>query len=250
MFLNEIIANWLKSPSQKIRKMTEFWAAENIYCPSCWESIIQYSNNKPVADFYCKKCREDFELKAKKSNSLGRIVPDGSYKTMIERLESSTNPSFFFLTYSPNLEISNFLIIPKFFIRPENIIQAPRVLKDRGDYIMCNISLVWIPESGKIFYIKDKEFLEKERILESWEKTCFLQNSKWEAKGWLLDTMRCIDMIWKKEFTIADIYNFTTILKEKYPENNNIEAKLRQQLQVLRDRGYLAFKAKGRYKIL
>lgn len=60
---------------------------------------------------------------------------------MIERLESSTNPSFFFLNYKPNLEISNFLIIPKFFIRPENIIKAPRVLKDRGEYLMCNISL-------------------------------------------------------------------------------------------------------------
>jgi type II restriction enzyme len=132
MYLDEIVANWLKSPSQKIRRMTEFWAGENIYCPSCWESIIQYSNNKPVADFYCEKCREDFELKAKKSNSLWKIVPDGSYKTMIERLESSTNPSFFFLTYTPEFEISNFLIIPKFFIRPENIIQAPRVLKDRG----------------------------------------------------------------------------------------------------------------------
>jgi len=60
---------------------------------------------------------------------------------MIERLESSTNPSFFFLTYTPHREISNFLVIPKYFIQTKNIIKAPRILKDRGEYIMCNISL-------------------------------------------------------------------------------------------------------------
>ena len=54
-------------------------------------------------------------------------------------------------------------------------------------------------------------------------------------------------MLGKKEFTLADIYNFTTILKEKHPDNNNIEAKIRQQLQVLRDKGYLKFEGKGKY---
>lgn len=62
--------------------------------------------------------------------------------------------------------------------------------------------------------------------------------------------MRCIDMIAKKEFTLADMYNFTTILKEKHPDNNNIEAKIRQQLQILRDKGYLEFGGKGVYKVL
>ena len=243
------VTTWYTSNSQRIRKMSESWAWENIYCPKCWSSIIQYWNNKPVADFYCKKCKEDFELKAKKSNTLWKIIPDGSYKTMIERLNSETNPSFFFLTYTPQFEISNFLIIPKFFIRPENILEAPRVLKDRGDYMMCNISLQGIPESWKIFYIKDKELLEKKTILESWEKTCFLQNSKWDAKWWLLDIIQCIESLWKKEFLLTDMQQFVPLLQQKHPNNNFIPDKIRQQLQVLRDKGYLEFKGRGSYKI-
>jgi len=62
--------------------------------------------------------------------------------------------------------------------------------------------------------------------------------------------MRCIDMIGKKEFTLADMYNFITILREKHPDNHNIEAKIRQQLQVLRDKGYLEFERRGIYKVL
>lgn len=250
MFLDEIVANWLKSPSQKIRKMTEFWASENIYCPSCGDSIIQYSNNKPVADFYCEKCREDFELKAWKSGKFSNTVMDGSYKTMIERLESSTNPNFFVLQYNKNLEILNYVLIPKYFVRPENIIPREKGIPNRPNYIMCNISLVWIPESGKIFYIKDKEFLEKEAVLTSWEKTCFLQNSKWEAKGWLLDIIQCIESLWKRDFTLDEMYAFESTLKQKHPENNFINDKIRQQLQVLRDKGYLEFKGRGIYSII
>jgi len=47
---------------------------------------------------------------------------DGSYKTMIERLESNTSPNFFVLQYNKNLEILNYIVIPKYFIRPEDII--------------------------------------------------------------------------------------------------------------------------------
>lgn len=243
--------SWYKSASQVARVMTETWTRDHIFCPNCWNTISEFENNRPVADFYCKNCMEEFELKSKKSQSLGNIVPDGAYWKMIERLESSTNPSFFFLTYTPRREISNFLVIPKHFIQTKNIIRAPRILKDRGEYIMCNISLVGIPESGKIFYIENWVQKSEKQVLETWKKTTFLrESSNIQTKGWLLDTMRCIDMIGKKEFTIADIYNFTTILKEKHPENNNIEAKLRQQLQVLRDKWYLEFSGRGVYRVL
>ncbi|HDT15115.1 MAG TPA: hypothetical protein ENN55_02790 [Firmicutes bacterium] len=34
---------------------------------------------------------------------------------------------------------------------------------------------------------------------------------------------------------------------EIHPENRNIKPKIRQQLQFLRDKGYLYFEGKGRY---
>ncbi|MDQ7066865.1 MAG: DpnI domain-containing protein [Sulfurimonas sp.] len=88
------IADSYNSNSQKIRVLTEKWVNEYIYCPSCGEDIIEYENNKPVADFYCSKCSEDYELKSKKEK-LGKKIVDGAYSTMIQRLQSDSNPNFF-----------------------------------------------------------------------------------------------------------------------------------------------------------
>jgi len=156
-FLDPKIANDYKSNSQRVRVMSEFWAWENVFCPNCWEQIAHHINNKPVADFYCTKCSEDYELKAWKTESFTNTVMDGSYKTMIERLNSSTNPNFFVLQYNKEYAVLNYLVIPKHFIRTEDIIPRKKWIPNRPNYIMCNISMQWIPESGKIFYVKNWE---------------------------------------------------------------------------------------------
>lgn len=241
--------SWYKSPSQIARVMTETWTRDHIFCPNCGNTISEFENNRPVADFYCKNCMEEFELKSKKSKNLGNIVPDGAYNTMIARLESATNPSFFFLTYTPKREISNFLVIPKYFIQNKNIIKAPRILKDRGEYLMCNISLAWIPESGKIFYIENWVQKSEKDVLEIWKKTNFLRETKnIETKGWLLDVMNCVESLKKQDFSLDEVYAFKNSLKILHPENNFIEDKIRQQLQVLRDKGYLEFLGRWKYR--
>ncbi|MEG1603603.1 MAG: hypothetical protein RR340_08305, partial [Cloacibacillus sp.] len=50
------------------------------------------------------------------------------------------------------------------------------------------------------------------------------------------------------EFTLAQIYDFEEKLSAIHPENNNIRAKIRQQLQILRDRGLIEFAGRGRYR--
>lgn len=68
--------------------------------------------------------------------------------------------------------------------------------------------------------------------------------------GWLLDTMRCIERMGKETFTLRELYAFVPELKVQHPENNNIEAKLRQQLQLLRDAGLIEFTPqRGVYQI-
>jgi len=59
------LAKTYTSTSQKARVLTEGWVLDEVYCPSCGGPVDNYNNNKPVADFYCKKCIEDFELKSK-----------------------------------------------------------------------------------------------------------------------------------------------------------------------------------------
>jgi len=48
---------------------------------------------------------------------------------------------------------------------------------------------------------------------------------------------------------LNDIYQFEKYLKLKHPENNNIQAKIGQQLQILRDTDYLKFESRGKYKL-
>src|SRR5215208_6493815 len=96
--LSAKIAELYSSSSQRIRVMTEHWVNRSAFCPNCGSVLSQFRNNKPVADFYCKNCSEEYELKSKHGNVGSKIV-DGAYATMIERLVSSNNPNFFFLTY-------------------------------------------------------------------------------------------------------------------------------------------------------
>lgn len=43
------------------------------------------------------------------------------------------------------------------------------------------------------------------------------------------------------------MYNFEAELQLKHPENHNVKAKIRQQLQILRDKGLIQFLGNGQY---
>ncbi|HEY4473618.1 MAG TPA: DpnI domain-containing protein [Candidatus Paceibacterota bacterium] len=251
--LDENLAINYKSPSQKARILTEHWVDNSVYCPNCGHlDIDKYPNNQPVADFLCSNCREDYELKSKQ-NSIGIKIVDGAYRTMIERLQASNNPNFFFLNYSlQNLAVLNFFVIPKHFFIPEIIEKrvplAPTAR--RAGWIGCNILLKSIPQAGKIFYIKNRVVEPREKVLAEWQKTLFLREEKEiSAKGWLLDIMRCIEKLGKREFILEDVYVFEKELGVLHPDNQHVKDKIRQQLQVLRDRGYLSFVSRGYYRL-
>ncbi len=249
---NTNLVTQYKSQPQKIRVLTENWVKNEIFCPNCGSVILDYPNNNPVGDFYCKNCSEDYELKSKK-DSMGKKIVDGAYSTMIERLQSITNPNFFFLNYDlQNYKVINFVVIPKHFFVPE-IIEKRKPLSQnarRAGWIGCNILLQNIPESGKIFYVKNRQKEEKSKILDNWQKTLFLRESKKsELKGWILDIMKCIDKLGKKEFTLDEMYSFEKILSQKYVNNKHIKDKIRQQLQFLRDKNYIEFVSRGIYRL-
>ena len=253
LFFDKKLTDGYTSPSQKIRVLTESWVNGQIFCPNCGQlDIDKYENNKPVADFFCSNCRENYELKSKK-DSMGIKIVDGAHSTMIETLKSNHNPNFFLLNYDfPKLEVVNFFVIPKHFFVPE-IIEKRKPLSStarRAGWIGCNILLKSIPETGKIFFVKNKIVEPKNKVLSEWQKTLFLREEKEiSAKGWLLDTMLCIDRLNKKEFMLDEIYKFESELTKLHPENKHIKDKIRQQLQFLRDKGYLSFVGGGKYKL-
>jgi hypothetical protein len=69
------------------------------------------------------------------------------------------------------------------------------------------------------------------------------------GRGWLIEVMRCVERIGRTEFTLYDVYAFESHLSELYPDNKNVRPKIRQQLPILRDHGWLAFEGKGRYRL-
>lgn len=248
--LNLKFANNYTSSSQIARLVTENWVKENSYCPSCGNvHLINFENNRPVADFYCKSCEEEFELKSKKGNLVNTIT-DGAYSTMIERINSKNNPNFFFLTYDRNWSVHNFLIIPKQFFTNEIIIKR-KPLADtakRAGWIGCNIDISKVTEAGKVYLVKNSKLIDKKIVKNAFHQTLFLRHKSAEAKGWLLDIMYCLDSIKKNEFNLDEVYAFEKHLKIKYPNNNFIKDKIRQQLQILRDKGLIDFVGRGKYK--
>lgn len=251
--LDERLTTNYKSASQKTRVLTEQWVDDYIFCPNCGHlDIDKYPNNQPVADFYCSNCREEYELKSKQ-NKFGMKIVDSAYRTMLERLMSSNNPNFFLLNYSlENLEVTNFLVIPKHFFVPEIIEKRKPLAKTarRARWVGCNILLNSIPQTGKIYFVRDGRAELKKKALSGWKKTLFLRDEKEvSAKGWLLDIMRSIEKLGKLEFTLDDIYVFENELSKLHPENKHIKDKIRQQLQILRDKGYLKFMSRGNYRL-
>jgi type II restriction enzyme len=104
------------SPSQRARVLTEQWVETWAYCPNCGHLRLErYPNNRPVADFFCTSCREDYELKSQKS-AFGARIADGDYKAMCRRLACSQNPNLMLLNYSPLAGVvTDFCIVPKYF---------------------------------------------------------------------------------------------------------------------------------------
>ena len=69
-----------------------------------------------------------------------------------------------------------------------------------------------------------------------------------ECKSHQEDILICINKIPYDDFTLDQIYAFEKELKIKHPENNFIKDKIRQQLQNLRDKGFIEFTSRGNYK--
>ena len=250
-FESKIVEHY-KSRSQKIRVLTEDWIKRNQYCPICGNDILtNYEANKPVADFYCIDCKSDFELKSKenKKGLLGNKIADGAYNTMIDRITSMQNPNFLFLTYNNN-SVNNLILIPNHFFVP-SIIEKRKPLSDnarRAGWVGCNINIGEIPDNGKIFIIKNNFSIEREKVISNYNKTKSLQTSNLESRGWIMDILICINKIPTDEFSLKQMYDFENELKLKHPENNFIKDKIRQQLQYLRDKGFIEFKSPGNYK--
>lgn len=248
---NTALIQGYKSPAQQARILTEDWLARNMYCPICGENTIHRAEaNSPVKDYVCQHCKAQYELKSKRARTdkYRTKVNDGVYRTMIDRITALDNPSFFFLHYD-RYEVNNLIIVPRCFFIPE-IIEKRKPLPDtarRAGREGCNILLGKIPEAAKIPVIRNGVVLEADEVCKKYNQVYSLQTKSIESRGWLFDVLQCTEKL-GTTFTLEQMYSFVADLKAKHPHNNNIEAKIRQQLQFLRDKALIEFTTRGIYR--
>ncbi len=240
------------SRSQLARIMSETWIEQNMYCPRCGNIFLQkQKNNTPVSDFICPNCKNEYELKSR-SKFFGSKIVDGSYEKMIEKINTNNNVDFFFMHYSMQTKkILNFIFVPNYFFTPE-IIEMRKPLSQsakRAAWVGCNILFSEIPVQGQISIISNGVITPKSSILKKVENGNLLNFQNVSARGWIFEVLKCVNML-NQKFTLDDLYSFETKLAQKFPYNNTIKAKIRQQLQFLRDKGYIRFLGKGKYEKL
>lgn len=168
---------------------------------------------------------------------------------MIERIQSCDNPGFFFLARR-GCEVVNVDYVPRFFFTPQIIEKRPPLAPTarRAGWEDCSILLNLIPRTAFVPLVRNGEETPREVVREHVRRLRDLQENDISKRGWLLDVLACVDLLNSPIFSLQQVYCYEAHLAKLHPRNNNIYAKIRQQLQVLRDRGIIEFLGKGQYR--
>lgn len=241
-----------KSASQRARVSTEPWGAENLYCPACDSQHIEsLPPNTPALDFSCPSCQALFQLKSK-SGSFGRRVQDGAFSSMRRTILMDRTPNLFLLRYSlVDLMVRDVLLIPRFvfslsFLEERKPLSAKA---ERAGWVGCNFLLDRIPQDARIAVIAEGKPVAVSSVRRAYERLRPLEKLKVEKRGWTLDVLQVVRSLKETHFTLADVYGHAGELGKLHPNNRHVCAKIRQQLQVLRDLGLLDFLGPGSYRL-
>ena len=85
--LDPSVALGLTSRSQIARRVTERWAAENLFCLACpsdelTAELTAERANAPVQDFTCPRCKAAYQLKGKNGRH-GNVVANSAFDQKI-----------------------------------------------------------------------------------------------------------------------------------------------------------------------
>lgn len=242
------LAQTYRSPAQQARVVTEAWGQRNLYCPNCQApSLHSAPNNTAAFDFTCPSCGLTYQLKSK-SSPIGERIVDAAYEAMLRAIQEDRTPNLYALHYSrASWQVRNLLLVPHFAfstsaIEPRKAL-APTAR--RAGWVGCNIVLKNIPPDARIHLVADGVALPPLQVHENFTRLKPLKEIKPSERGWMLDILRAVRSLGRKEFTNEDIYAFESQFERLHPHNRHVRDKIRQQLQVLRDRGFLVQVQRG-----
>ena len=256
--LNPAVAEGLRSRSQIARRITEDWAERNLFCLGCpSEGLAANKPGTPVRDFTCPICSASYQLKSKNGHH-GSVIANSAYHPKIAVIRSGAAPNYAFLDYSRNeLLVTGLFVVPAHFLT-ESVIQKRPPLRPgvrRAGWVGSNILLSKVPPEGRIAVVSNRVPVDPEVVRNNWQRFQFLNEDSRASEGWGADVLAAVRQMQfetgKQEFTLQAFYaRFRDILAELHPANNNVEARIRRQLQLLRDNDILQFLGRGRYRII
>lgn len=239
-----------KSPQQCIRCVTEDWGAENLYCANCDSNELnRLKHNTPSVDFDCPKCKAVFQLKGRKSR-IGGTLTDAAYGKMKEAILAGRTPNLLALHYDKTSWcVRNLTLIPNFAFSLAAVRERPplRAPARRHGWIGCNIILSNIPIDARI--VSDGVPADPTEIRRQYQHLKPIAKLKVEERGWLLDVLNVVRSLNRDTFRLREVYDYENHLAKLHPNNGHIQQKIRQQLQFLRNRGFLEFLRPGEYRL-
>jgi type II restriction enzyme len=156
------------------------------------------------------------------------------------------------LERSESWQVQSLTAIHSSFLTPWVIEQRPPLAEHarRAGWIGCNIRLDRIPPDGEIALIDRGILSTKMEVREKFKRFLPLADLPLEQRSWTTLTLATIRTLGASSFSLSDLYDREQQFAAIYPGNRHIRAKIRQQLQVLRDLGVLSFKGDGIYVLL
>ena len=247
------IAAAYTSSAQRIRVMSEAWAEENLYCPCCPSGTIERCpNNREAIDYTCNCCDSAFQLKSSQSHSATRIV-DGAFAAMMRAVGKGAAPNLLLLHYDPSRwEVRDLTLIPHFAFT-SSCIEKRRALSGnarRAGWVGCNILLCNIPPDVRITWVENGVAVSSREVRTKFRSVSSLASIASTERGWTLDILKVVRTLGKRDFCLADVYAYVAELQALHPNNRHIRDKMRQQLQTLRNLGFVQFLGQGNYRAL
>lgn len=240
------LASGYQSASQVARIVTEAWALANLYCPRCEGALVSCAANTRTKDFDCARCDEHFQLKSCTKSLMGKLT-GAEYGTTLASIQHGRHPSLILLRYAAStMTVIDVQFVHKACITPGCLVPRKplRSSARRAGWQGSMLNLDCIPAIGRVDAVRAGESVPREDVQAQWATADRILREPPKERGWTAEVLRVVEQL-PTEFRLADAYQFADELATRYPNNRNVRPKIRQQLQVLRDLGFIAFTGRG-----
>jgi type II restriction enzyme len=181
--------------------------------------------------------------------SFGARIAGASYQAAANAITENQSPSIVLLQYDKkSWFVTNVLMIHSKCLTEDSIIKRKGLSSraERKGWIGYDLLLGNTLRTGRVPVVVHGKVIERDFVIRSWKAAEKLAQSIGSLTGWNRDVMWYIDQL-GTSFSLEDVCAMESKWARRYPNNQNIRAKIRQQLQFLRNKGLVVFNGGGKY---